>query len=99
AMRASLASGQVRGGSRGATTIEELMAGGFIVVGSPDTVSERIAELSETLGFEHLGVNLTVGSIAESQARENIEAFAKEVIPRFRSAAEQESVHQGGRPT
>ena len=99
AMRASLASGQVRGAGRGATTIEELIAGGFIVVGSPDTVSERIAELSETLGFEHLGVNLTVGSIAESQARENIEAFAKEVMPRFRSAAEQESAQQGGEGT
>jgi alkanesulfonate monooxygenase SsuD/methylene tetrahydromethanopterin reductase-like flavin-dependent oxidoreductase (luciferase family) len=84
-MRSALQSGQVRR-SNSNMSLEELMEGGYVVVGSPDTVSERLAELQEELGFEHLGVNLTVGNISESQARENIEAFAKEVMPRFRTA-------------
>ncbi len=67
--------------------IEELIKGGAIIVGRANTVAERIAELEEELGFGTLGVNLTVGSISESQARENIEAFAKEVMPRFRKPA------------
>ena len=66
--------------------IEELIKGGYILVGSADTVAERLAELEEELGFATLGTNLTVGSISENQARENIEAFAKEVMPRFRKA-------------
>jgi alkanesulfonate monooxygenase SsuD/methylene tetrahydromethanopterin reductase-like flavin-dependent oxidoreductase (luciferase family) len=66
--------------------IEELIKGGYILVGSADTVAEKLAELEEELGFATLGTNLTVGSISENQARENIEAFAKEVMPRFRKA-------------
>jgi len=64
--------------------IEELIKGGYILVGSAETVAERIATLGQDLGFGTLGVNLTVGSIAENQARENIEAFAKEVMPKVR---------------
>jgi alkanesulfonate monooxygenase SsuD/methylene tetrahydromethanopterin reductase-like flavin-dependent oxidoreductase (luciferase family) len=64
--------------------IEELIKGGYILVGSADTVAEKLSELEEELGFATLGTNLTVGSISENQARENIEAFAKEVMPRFR---------------
>jgi alkanesulfonate monooxygenase SsuD/methylene tetrahydromethanopterin reductase-like flavin-dependent oxidoreductase (luciferase family) len=84
-MRANLESGRGRP-STATMSIEDLIDGGYVVVGSPDTVSERLAELQDTLGFEQLGVNLTMGNIAESQARENIEAFAKEVMPRFRRA-------------
>ena len=85
-MRAGLARGQRRIPTD-TMPIEDLIKGGYILVGSPSTVAERIAELEEELGFGTLGVNLTVGSIAESQARENIEAFAKEVMPRFRKPA------------
>jgi alkanesulfonate monooxygenase SsuD/methylene tetrahydromethanopterin reductase-like flavin-dependent oxidoreductase (luciferase family) len=85
-MRAGLARGQRRIPTD-AMPIEDLIKGGYILVGSPNTVAERIAELEEELGFGMLGVNLTVGSIGESQARENIEAFAKEVMPRFRKPA------------
>ena len=85
-MRAGLARGQRRIPTD-TMPIEDLIKGGYILVGSPNTVAERIAELEEELGFGMLGVNLTVGSIGESQARENIEAFAKEVMPRFRKPA------------
>ena len=85
-MRAALNRGQRRIPTDN-MPIEELIKGGYILVGSANTVAERIAELEEELGFGTLGVNLTVGSISESQARENIEAFAKEVMPRFRKPA------------
>jgi alkanesulfonate monooxygenase SsuD/methylene tetrahydromethanopterin reductase-like flavin-dependent oxidoreductase (luciferase family) len=64
--------------------IEELIEGGYIIVGSPSTVAERIHELSETLGFGQLGCNIPVGTLSAQQTRESTDAFAKEVIPLFR---------------
>jgi alkanesulfonate monooxygenase SsuD/methylene tetrahydromethanopterin reductase-like flavin-dependent oxidoreductase (luciferase family) len=65
-------------------SIEELIAGGYIIVGSPSTVAERIHELQETLGFGQLGANIPVGTVSQQQTRESTDAFAKEVIPLFR---------------
>jgi pimeloyl-ACP methyl ester carboxylesterase len=65
-------------------SIEELIAGGYIIVGSPSTVAERIHELQETLGFGQLGANIPVGTVSRQQTRESTDAFAKEVIPLFR---------------
>jgi alkanesulfonate monooxygenase SsuD/methylene tetrahydromethanopterin reductase-like flavin-dependent oxidoreductase (luciferase family) len=65
-------------------SIEELIDGGYIIVGSPSTVAERIHELQETLGFGQLGANIPVGTISQQQTRESTDAFAKEVIPLFR---------------
>ena len=58
--------------------------GGYIIVGSPSTVAERIHELQETLGFGQLGANIPVGTVSQQQTRESTDAFAKEVIPLFR---------------
>lgn len=82
-MQAALARGQAQRPSTSNMPIEELIKGGYILVGSPSTVAERIAELHDTLGFGTLGVNLAVGNISQSQARENIEAFATQVMPQF----------------
>lgn len=85
-MREALSKGQSRG-SGSSFSLEELVERGYVVVGSPDTVVERLESIRDTLGFEHLGVNLTVGSISESQARQNIEAFATEVMPRLQKSS------------
>ena len=58
--------------------------GGYIIVGSPSTVAERIHALQETLGFGQLGANIPVGTVSQQQTRESTDAFAKEVIPLFR---------------
>lgn len=83
---ASMREALARGGRRPPfpRSVEELAERGYIVVGSPNTVVERLSELETYFGFEWLGVNLTVGSISEAQARENITAFATEVMPRLR---------------
>ena len=64
-------------------TIEELIDGGYIIVGSPSTVAERIHDLEEKLGFGQLGANLAVGTVSQQQTRENTDAFA-EVMAQFR---------------
>ena len=66
-------------------SIEELIDGGYIIVGSPSTVAEKIHDLEDRLGFGQIGVNLPVGTVSQQQTRENTDAFAKEVIPLFRS--------------
>jgi alkanesulfonate monooxygenase SsuD/methylene tetrahydromethanopterin reductase-like flavin-dependent oxidoreductase (luciferase family) len=76
-------------------SLEELVDGGYILVGSPSTVAERIHELSEKLGFGQLGVNLAVGTVSQQQTRENTDAFAKEVMPMFRE--KQAAAAEGGR--
>ena len=65
-------------------SIEELIDGGYIIVGSPSTVAERIHDLQERLGFGQLGANIPVGTVSQQQTRESTDAFAKEVIPLFR---------------
>jgi alkanesulfonate monooxygenase SsuD/methylene tetrahydromethanopterin reductase-like flavin-dependent oxidoreductase (luciferase family) len=88
-----LTTGYRRGGEqvrRRISTEDELETERWIrevaIVGSPDTVAGRIAELREELGFGNLNlVTGFLGNLPQEQVVRTLELFASEVIPRFQS--------------
>ena len=64
---------------------EDLVAQGYAVVGSPDTVRERLAELAEELGFGLVNALLHIGDMPHDHTIRNMELFAREVMPHFRA--------------
>jgi alkanesulfonate monooxygenase SsuD/methylene tetrahydromethanopterin reductase-like flavin-dependent oxidoreductase (luciferase family) len=63
---------------------EELLSGGFVLVGSPDTVTARIRELHEELGFGLLIGLFSIGDMSHEETVRSMELFAGEVIPAVR---------------
>jgi alkanesulfonate monooxygenase SsuD/methylene tetrahydromethanopterin reductase-like flavin-dependent oxidoreductase (luciferase family) len=54
------------------------------IVGSPDTVAERIAALHDELGFGNfMLVTGFLGNLPQQEVVRTLELFAKEVMPRF----------------
>jgi alkanesulfonate monooxygenase SsuD/methylene tetrahydromethanopterin reductase-like flavin-dependent oxidoreductase (luciferase family) len=65
-------------------TIDELIASGTIVIGSPATVREKIKRVREQTGFDILIALLQFGVLPDHLARRNMEMFAGEVMPKLR---------------
>ena len=65
-------------------TIDELIASGTIVVGSPATVREKIERVREQTGFDILISLLQFGVLPDHLARRNMEMFVGEVMPKLR---------------
>jgi alkanesulfonate monooxygenase SsuD/methylene tetrahydromethanopterin reductase-like flavin-dependent oxidoreductase (luciferase family) len=68
------------------TSYEELLEGGFVVVGSADSVGEQLEALRDELGFGGLNAQLTFGSMTHYQAIKSMELFATEIMPALRGA-------------
>jgi alkanesulfonate monooxygenase SsuD/methylene tetrahydromethanopterin reductase-like flavin-dependent oxidoreductase (luciferase family) len=66
-------------------TIDELMESGTVVVGSPQTVREKIRQMQDATGVENLISLLQFGVLSDELTRRNMEQFAAEVMPHFRS--------------
>ncbi|MFT8244304.1 LLM class flavin-dependent oxidoreductase [Roseomonas sp. BN140053] len=64
-----------------ATTIDGLIELGMIVVGSPETVRQRLAAYHADLGFGNLIAMLQVASLPADLTEKNIRLFASEVMP------------------
>ena len=64
---------------------EDLVKQGYAVVGSPATVRERLAELAEELGFGLVNALLHIGDMPHDHTIRNMELFAREVMPHFRT--------------
>ena len=62
----------------------------FVVVGSPATVRERLADMAKRLNVGHLMVVLQFGSMPHEMAMENIELFGREVLPHLQSVWDDE---------
>ncbi|MBI2767017.1 MAG: LLM class flavin-dependent oxidoreductase [Chloroflexi bacterium] len=71
---------------------ESLVENGYIIAGSPDTVSEKIEELATTLHLGQLMVLLHVGDMPRDLALYNTQMFAQKVMPRFKEKFEREYV-------
>ncbi len=86
-----LTAGYRRGGDqvrRRISTEEELETERWLrevaIVGSPDTVAERIAALHDEFGFGNfMLVTGFLGNLPQDQVVRTLELFAKEVRPRF----------------
>jgi alkanesulfonate monooxygenase SsuD/methylene tetrahydromethanopterin reductase-like flavin-dependent oxidoreductase (luciferase family) len=65
-------------------TMDDLVDDGYVIVGSPDTVAEKLAHYSDRL---HAGIMVSGahwGDMPPHKVRKNMELFASEVMPRFR---------------
>jgi alkanesulfonate monooxygenase SsuD/methylene tetrahydromethanopterin reductase-like flavin-dependent oxidoreductase (luciferase family) len=68
----------------GKRTFEEMQEQGYVVVGSPETVVERIREAHEELGFGIFTGLLHFGTLPHDLTVRNMELFAREVMPKLR---------------
>jgi alkanesulfonate monooxygenase SsuD/methylene tetrahydromethanopterin reductase-like flavin-dependent oxidoreductase (luciferase family) len=66
------------------STWEEVEKGGYVVVGSPDTVRQRLEEYAQRVGFGLLVANFSVGNAPSELTRRSMTLFAQEVMPRLK---------------
>jgi hypothetical protein len=76
--------GGYRSGDMAAMTFDELSERGWVVVGSPSTVSERLEQLAEEAGAGRMVIWGDFISNPDWLLRKSMTLFAEEVIPRFR---------------
>ncbi|HZS00939.1 MAG TPA: LLM class flavin-dependent oxidoreductase [Chloroflexota bacterium] len=65
-------------------TWEEIQKGGYVVVGSPATVRDRLKEIAQHSGLGTLIPNFSVGNVPTHLTRKSVELFAREVMPALR---------------
>lgn len=68
-------------------TIEDLMKAGVVIVGSPSTVREKLAEYEAKAGFGTVLTKTQFGTLPDDMTRANMAAIAQEIIPHFRDTA------------
>ncbi len=66
-------------------TWEGLVEQGYVVAGSPETVTRKLEELADTLNVGHLMLLLQMGSMPRETAMYNTKMFAERVMPNLRS--------------
>jgi alkanesulfonate monooxygenase SsuD/methylene tetrahydromethanopterin reductase-like flavin-dependent oxidoreductase (luciferase family) len=60
---------------------KDMIEKGFVVIGSPATVRDKLAEMAKRLNVGHLMTVLQFGSMPHALANKNIELFGREVLP------------------
>jgi alkanesulfonate monooxygenase SsuD/methylene tetrahydromethanopterin reductase-like flavin-dependent oxidoreductase (luciferase family) len=65
-------------------SIEELIAAGVVIVGSPETVRQKLAEYQDLAGFNTSLTKTQFGTLPNEMARANMTAIAEEILPAFR---------------
>ncbi len=71
------------------TTIDDLIKSGVVIIGSPETVREKLAEYQDLAGFNTSLTKTQFGTMPNEMARANMTAIAEEIIPAFRDRAPQ----------
>jgi alkanesulfonate monooxygenase SsuD/methylene tetrahydromethanopterin reductase-like flavin-dependent oxidoreductase (luciferase family) len=74
---------------------EELLAEGYAVVGSPDTVTTRLRELHEELGFGQVIGLFALGDSSHEETVQSMELFASAVMPALRPLGAADAVTAG----
>jgi alkanesulfonate monooxygenase SsuD/methylene tetrahydromethanopterin reductase-like flavin-dependent oxidoreductase (luciferase family) len=65
-------------------TIEDLVKTGVVMVGSPNTVREKLAEYQDLAGFNTSLTKTQFGTLPDDMTRANMIAVAQEILPHFR---------------
>jgi len=65
---------------------DEVVAGHYAIVGSPETVAEILAEDVERMGVGNLLGLFQLGTLPAEDTTRNLELFAHEVMPKLRAA-------------
>jgi len=66
------------------STWAEIEKAGFVVVGSPATVRDRLKEIALATGLGTLVPNFSVGNVPHELTRKSMQLFASEVMPALR---------------
>ena len=64
--------------------MEDIVASGYVIVGSPDEVAEQLREVACTLNVGHLMLLLQFGNMSKDLTRYNTQLFAERVMPQLR---------------
>ena len=70
----------------GCESWEDVEKGCFAIVGSPETVTEKIVEHASEIGCGNMLGLFQLGSMPSAQARENARRYAEAVMPRVNKA-------------
>jgi len=65
-------------------TIDDLVKSGVVIMGSPNTVREKLAEYQDLAGFNTSLTKTQFGTMPHDMAKANMEAIAQEILPAFR---------------
>jgi alkanesulfonate monooxygenase SsuD/methylene tetrahydromethanopterin reductase-like flavin-dependent oxidoreductase (luciferase family) len=65
-------------------TWKQILERGYIVAGSPETVTQQLTELADTLNVGHLMMMLHFGNMPKETVLANTEMFATKVMPKLR---------------
>ena len=66
------------------TTIDDLVKSGVVIIGSPETVRQKLAEYQDLAGFNTSLTKTQFGTMPNEMARANMTAIAEEILPAFR---------------
>ena len=61
-----------------------LVRNGVVIVGSPNTVREKLAEYQDLAGFKTSLTKTQFGTMDDAMTRANMTAIAEEILPHFR---------------
>lgn len=64
-------------------SIDELIDTGVVIIGSPNTVREKMAEYQELAGFNTSLTKTQFGTLPADMTRDNMAAIAEELLPYF----------------
>jgi alkanesulfonate monooxygenase SsuD/methylene tetrahydromethanopterin reductase-like flavin-dependent oxidoreductase (luciferase family) len=79
----SAAAARAGAGAYGAPTFEEIVDQGYVVIGSPDEVAEKLREVATTLNVGQLMLLMQYGNMSKDLTLYNTEMFAKNVSPQI----------------
>ena len=68
----------------------------MVIVGSPNTVREKLAEYQDLAGFNTSLTKTQFGTLPDEMARANMTAIAQEILPHFRDRLPQGASQAGG---
>ena len=71
-------------------SFEEIVAKGYVVIGSPDEVAERLREVSVSLNVGHLMLLHQYGNMKKELVNHNTELFASRVMPQLKELFDNE---------
>src|SRR3981081_3835071 len=66
-------------------SIDDLVKNGVVIVGSPNTVREKLAEYQDLAGFNTSLTKTQFGTMPDDMTRANMAAIAEEILPHFRN--------------
>ncbi len=76
-----------------ATEFDHILEEGYVIVGTPDEVAEKLRSIAEEFNIGNLMMLLQFGNMGKDLAQYNTELFAKQVMPQLTDLWEDEWEH------